>query len=239
MASTKQQKSCLIKAEKMVLAAVSIALSQGNLNSALDFLFSKVYLLSFLVYGLWVCLGTAFYTYYNGWTPATGYFYAMEAGLNVGYCDPEESRMGSKIFTMFYVLCGSSLVAGCLGLFISHIVYSNSLLVPEERVKSIFDASDQITLRSIFRFVISNVKHYSGYSHYPSLVKTGVVFFVWVCWGTNYARYNEDWSILNSIYWSVTSLSTGGLQSPTCVTGEGKCYIIYHDCLKIYIYVLY
>ena len=71
------------------------------------------------VYGLWVVVGVIFYTYMDNWTNATAFYYAMEAGLNIGFCKPSESSDNSKVFTIIYVVSGTIIVAGIAGIQIT------------------------------------------------------------------------------------------------------------------------
>ena len=75
----------------------------------------NIYFRAFFIYTIWTFIGIIFYTYYDGWTLSTSFYYALEAGLSVGYCVPSEPNDNSKIFTIFYVLTASSIVSGILG----------------------------------------------------------------------------------------------------------------------------
>jgi hypothetical protein len=68
---------------------------------------------------LWVGAGTLFYSRHNGWTLATSFFYAVDAGMSIGFCtDVRELRVSSRAFTIAYIFAGAVVVGGALTLFV-------------------------------------------------------------------------------------------------------------------------
>ncbi len=53
---------------------------RGKTSIFFEYFMSNIYLLSFTVYGLWIMVGVIFYAYYENWTAATAFYYALEAG---------------------------------------------------------------------------------------------------------------------------------------------------------------
>ena len=49
---------------------------------------------------------------------ATAFYYAGQAGLSIGFGAPYETDDESKLFTIFFVLCGSSFICASLALFV-------------------------------------------------------------------------------------------------------------------------
>ena len=47
-----------------------------------------------------------------------------------------------------------------------------------------------------------------------------MMLFVAIICGTVIASQDQEWTVISSLYWSVTTLSTAGLQSPECEVGE-------------------
>ena len=60
-----------------------------------------------MIYFCWVWIGIIFYKYHNNWTMSTAYYYVIDAGLSIGFCDPVEPNDMSKMFTIFYIMTGS------------------------------------------------------------------------------------------------------------------------------------
>jgi Ca2+-binding EF-hand superfamily protein len=72
---------------------------------------------------LWVSSGTLFYSYCNDWPIPQSFFYAVDAGMSIGFCtDVAEKKLVSKAFTIVYILLGASVVGGALALFIQDAV---------------------------------------------------------------------------------------------------------------------
>ena len=75
------------------------------------------------IVSLWILTGTFFYSYTNEWPIPQSFFYAVDAGMSIGFCtDVRETKLGSKAFTIVYILLGASVVGGALWLFIQDIV---------------------------------------------------------------------------------------------------------------------
>ena len=71
----------------------------------------------------WITTGTIFYSKFNDWPLAQSFFYAVDAGMSIGFCtDVMETRVGSRAFTIVFILLGASCVGGALALFIKDIM---------------------------------------------------------------------------------------------------------------------
>jgi hypothetical protein len=75
-----------------------------------------IYLVSCIL--LWSICGMWYYHDIEGWSWSGAMFYATNVGLGVGYGVYNITTAGSKWFTIFYCLMGSSFVAGGMGLFV-------------------------------------------------------------------------------------------------------------------------
>lgn len=66
----------------------------------------------------WISTGTIFYALVNKWPIPQSFFYAVDAGMSIGFCtDVAETKLVSKAFTIVFILLGASVVGGALGLF--------------------------------------------------------------------------------------------------------------------------
>eukprot|EP00957_Ditylum_brightwellii_P121533 9269251-Ditylum_brightwellii.AAC.1 len=82
---------------------------------------------------LWILIGTVTYTYLNSWPPATAFFYAVDAGMSIGFCtDVAETTTRSRGFTVLYILAGASVVAGALALFVEDTLEGASVAITSE-----------------------------------------------------------------------------------------------------------
>lgn len=186
------------------------------------FMLTNVYAFVFLTYSLWTLLGILFYKYYDNFTTSTAYYYAMEAGLSIGFCNPSEKDDWSRLFTIFYVLLGSCFVSGAIGIVAASILSANPSLVRVQHEFGAFgmeDESGKLTVGSFFRFFWYHLKLLVGWYTNRSFFVTTMLFVVWVTWGTAFVMVFENYSLITGVYWAITTISTGGLQSPACLDG--------------------
>jgi EF-hand domain pair len=72
---------------------------------------------------VWIAIGTLFYSICNEWPLPQSFFYAVDAGMSIGFCtDVTETKLISKAFTVIYILLGASVIGGALALFIQDIL---------------------------------------------------------------------------------------------------------------------
>merc|ERR1719203_2044596 len=55
---------------------------------------------------------------YCPWTFAQSFYYAVQAGLSIGFGLLSETSDRSRLFTVVYILVGSSVIAGALACFV-------------------------------------------------------------------------------------------------------------------------
>lgn len=188
-------------------------------------LWSNVPFIACTTYGLWIVLGVFWYKYYMNWTFATAFYYAMEAGLSIGFCNPAEKDDNTKAFTIIYVLLGSSVVSGAIGYLATYLIESklskSTISTIDYKFSSMSwrDHEDKLTLKSVSSNIWYKTKYISGWYSNRSRTLCVIVFIFWMGLGTIYGMLVEKWTFITALYWSVTSCSTGGLQSPECKPG--------------------
>ena len=78
---------------------------------------------------VWISTGTIFYSLVNKWPLPQSFFYAVDAGMSIGFCtDVAETLLVSKAFTIIFILLGASVVGGALALFSKSTVIQYDLL---------------------------------------------------------------------------------------------------------------
>jgi len=56
----------------------------------------------------WVSTATLFYARYYDWPIPQSFFYAIDAGMSIGFCtDVHETEVGSRAFTIVHILLGA------------------------------------------------------------------------------------------------------------------------------------
>lgn len=204
-------------------------------------IFDNIYIVTILLYGAWGLLGVIFYYYVDDWTWATSFFFAMQAGLSVGFCEPVEHSDQSRLFTVFYILLGSSVVAGSIGKFAAELLYTRVCLHRHIAIAQIMFYScsltqvrisgkrKQRTIRDYLEadgdvptflnkmdFLWYQLKLSVGWYTYRQRVILTLSLLVWIGVGVIYGMCMEEWSFVMSLYFTVSCLSTAGLQTPTC-----------------------
>lgn len=104
---------------------VAIDASTTSNSSTQKYYFSplQMYISCIGIVSLWIVTGTLFYSYCNEWPIPQSFFYAVDAGMSIGFCtNVHETKLLSKAFTILYILLGASVVGGALALFVADIV---------------------------------------------------------------------------------------------------------------------
>eukprot|EP00555_Chaetoceros_dichaeta_P007776 CAMPEP_0198260304 /NCGR_PEP_ID=MMETSP1447-20131203/9312_1 /TAXON_ID=420782 /ORGANISM="Chaetoceros dichaeta, Strain CCMP1751" /LENGTH=532 /DNA_ID=CAMNT_0043947935 /DNA_START=113 /DNA_END=1711 /DNA_ORIENTATION=+ len=82
---------------------------------------------------LWITTGTIFYSVINHphWSIPTSFFYAVDAGMSIGFCIPEvtETTVTSRAFSIVFILAGASVVGGALALLVSDLLDESSEVI--------------------------------------------------------------------------------------------------------------
>lgn len=107
----------------------------------------RMYLTCVGIVLVWILVGTTFYSYCNTWPLAQSFFYAVDAGMSIGFCTQvRETNLVSKAFTILYILLGASVVSGTLALFVEDVMAGLSNPTVEEYQvlleRRIFDRAD-------------------------------------------------------------------------------------------------
>lgn len=84
---------------------------------------NRMYFMCLIIVFIWISSGTLFYSRVNDWPLPQAFFYAVDAGMSIGFCtDVFEVKRSSKAFTVLFILLGASCVGGALALFIKDIL---------------------------------------------------------------------------------------------------------------------
>lgn len=165
-----------------------------------------------LIVGAWLLIGMIVYVYSNNWTWYNAFYYCVNAGLSIGFGDLAESfTQQMHAFTIGYVLCGSSIVSGAFGYFLSQNLFPsveksfrNRLHVPVTEDKG------------MVQYYWDRFKTAIGWYSNRGFAVTAMIFMLWMALGTIYGMCYEGWPFVTALYFAVTSCSTAGLLGPPC-----------------------
>lgn len=134
---------------------------------------------------------------------------AVNVGYSIGWGDISEiGDPRSQIFSICYVICGSSFVAAALGIFADSIVSDNRNWYENElRGKAYQDVMEGNSRR------IAKVRAFVNF-HWEKLRS----IFIWLAFlliATIMAMETNPWNFVNALYFAISTLSTGGLFAQT------------------------
>ena len=135
---------------------------------------------------------------------ATGFYMAVNIGYSIGFGDiPEAGELGSQWFSTVYVLIGASFVGAALGLFAEHIVADKDNWY--EREKGNMEYAENA------KYCNRYGKMWYFFVHYRYQCRVIGLWIIFVSVATLAAwNTNEEFNFINSLYFAVSSLSTGG-----------------------------
>jgi len=81
-------------------------------------MFRSVFPLATTLAAGYLALGAVFYMHFEHWNLFESLYFAVQAGLNVGYGDQVPANPDSALFTAVYILIGNGLFGGALALFV-------------------------------------------------------------------------------------------------------------------------
>jgi len=135
---------------------------------------------------------------------ATGFYMAVNIGYSIGFGDiPETGELGSQWFSTVYVLIGASFVGAALGIFAEHIVADKDHWYEKEKEELEYQEKikDSSRLVKIIHFLVFHQCEFQPIVLWILFVSVATL----AAWNTN-----EEFNFINSLYFAVSSLSTGG-----------------------------
>lgn len=168
----------------------------------------KTYVFFSSLWLVWLFVGTVFYTHELDISWSQGFYMAVNVGYSIGWGDiPETGELQSQWFSTLYVLMGASFVGTALGYFAQHIVDARDNWYEIEVLKKAYEAS-------VVEFKFNYFTRVKLFINYEFDKLKGI--FLWCCFvfvGTSCAWSLNDWTFINALYFSISSMSTGGLYS--------------------------
>lgn len=157
---------------------------------------------------LWLVVGTIFYKYNLeiGW--GKGLYMAVNIGYSIGWGDIEEKSGGSKLFSIVYVIIGASFVGAALAFFASGIVADKDSWYVNELQRVEYEDYAEDYADNPLKIVWNFVKYYKEKCRVVGL-------FLCFCVSGTIGSYMAvaEFDLIDAVYFSIASLSTGGHQS--------------------------
>jgi len=156
---------------------------------------------------LHIAMGTAFFANMEEWSwPDAAYFSAVTL-TTVGYGDLTPTLEVSKVFAIFYIIVGLSLVATSLGAFVGSI---------QGKIEAV--TINVTPLSAAQRYILS-------------ATRSLVVLIIVITAGAVFVYFNEGWGMLDSVYWAVVTASSVGYGDETIMQEStrifGTVYVLF------------
>lgn len=193
----------------------------------------NILLLAPLIIFVSIALATLFYYCYNDWPLSTSLFFATQALFGCMYEVPSETRPLSEVFTMGLYLWGSTLCAGAIGAFTSHVVEHASIVSRDERKKLRLQNSDEAITPSEF---LSRQSLFSARMRNLAVVAA----LGWLVLGTVSISFLENKSVGSSLFFSIGAVTSAGTPTPVCLSSskEMDCEMGAWQSLLLSLYII-
>ena len=157
---------------------------------------------------IWLLVGTIFYSEHDfGRSYAKGFYYAVNVGYSIDFGvlqlrGTRAMRNESYAFSIFYILCGSVAMVNLIS-----SIFQEALAIPSQKMWYTSFQAQQLTNPNrpwklkIRRYVLQRLDHFQRIA----------VWLLYIVWGTAWSCSIFGWNAIEGLYFSISSLSTGGL----------------------------
>lgn len=157
----------------------------------------------FTLWAMWMAMGTIFYSVNNGYDVGQAFYMSVNVGYSIGWGYPADPSHESKIFSVIYVLIGSSAISAALGMFANHIV--------ADRDSWYEDAIQLAEFKKTLETGTTFHKIYAWIEYNWLQLKPLLYFFGFVFGATAWSMHYIKWPFIDGLYFAISSMSTGGL----------------------------
>ena len=177
----------------------------------------------------WLLLGAWFYSSVDDWPFWQGYYYAVNVGYSIGFGALTESSSESHFFSVAFICLGAGALGGALG-FLGQLTLERSDefakdLRAKERAPALFgedvDGDGDVDLADCALGCVARARIF--YQQHENRCNCFLALFAWIAVGVVFGMVDQGWPFETALYFSVSALSTGGLQSVgTTTTASGQ-----------------
>jgi len=151
---------------------------------------------------------TWIYSQLNDWPVEQSFFYAVDTGCSIGFGAFEETNDMSRAFTIVHIILTDSLIVfGAFQYFLDLTMKKSN--ISDRALRQFYRQMTQTSERDDSR--------QSETKPPLSIFLLLLYFFIGTQWGV----YRHGWSVLNSLYFSVSALSSVGLETPQTTKETG------------------
>jgi hypothetical protein len=156
------------------------------------------YVQAFIFWFTWLMVGGLFYSYNMNMSFYRGFYMSVNVGYAI-YWTTEEDSTSTKAFSVLNVILGQLVTTVAMAFFAGRLK-QHWYAEAEEKVKL-----DTVSENSnIFYYNLMKVLFFMKRNHVHCLS------ILWLIFGVVWSLFAIEWSFLDALYFSITSLSTGG-----------------------------
>lgn len=154
----------------------------------------QIFIFVFLYFGS----STWFHVVHNEWSIAQAFYYSVQSGLSIGFGVLTEADDLSRLYTVLHVLIGAIAISVSFSLLFERVMKRIEAI----KVNATKDSAP--TKPTLFAMITN------------AFFSTEVTFaIIWVCIGIAIGVVLEGWSVIHSLYFALTGISTAGLEGPS------------------------
>ena len=165
-----------------------------------------------------LCVGTAVYVKLNKWPVSLSLYYATQVLFGCNFGVPTEPSSDSPYFTLGLYLWGSTVFAGTVGAFASHLVSHASLVSKDERTKLRAlqgGGGGGLGGGGLGGGAESILHSQTLFEQRMQLASVGAAL-LWLLAGTWIWSFFERESVADAAFFALGAMSTAGFPAPVC-----------------------
>mmetsp|Transcript_5334 Transcript_5334/g.13516 ORF Transcript_5334/g.13516 Transcript_5334/m.13516 type:complete len:953 (-) Transcript_5334:503-3361(-) len=209
--------------------------------------YTQAWFKCFVSFLLWLFTGIVFYTQWQGWDFWVALYYTLQAGMSVGFGNPDEDEICyldnptpgaavyansqyqgkdgcvagdlSKLFTVILILSGSSIIASAIGIIAQSLLSPSGgwykQLIRDERIAHLKQKAAESPGWA------DDVAIYIKILMRNGMFQSVMALLVWTAVGVVYCTQStQRMTFLTALYFSITGMSTAGLEGLMYMTEE-------------------
>ena len=170
-------------------------------KQAITSLMKNAYFFCFSAWLLWLVIGTIFYTLHEDVSVWKGLYMSVSVGYGIFWVNIKSDNI-SRVFTTLHFTVGIFAIALAMAVFARTLVNAQKNWYMEAMNKKKFEEAQET--EGYKDDIIAAVNYY-----WPK-IKAYIFFVLWAFVGVAFCLLTEKWSFVDSLYFSVGAMSTGG-----------------------------
>jgi len=185
-----------------------------------------------------------------GWTYWECLYWSAQSGLSVGFGDlnvpsDHEDQLVVKLHTVFHVIAGAIFISVVFGMLVQFILERRTVV----RSRDYWEVAAQSgnsrlregqELMELIEEESFLTKMSAGWTKMSEGYRLLCLWGAWTSVGSLFGVCHQGWDFVTALYFSITAMSTGGLQGVNCdsTDSHGQCHIDAFPAMFTCIFVL-